>query len=157
MPVGMWLLPSRITRGRRRWWKRWAPVWAPKPLEAIGSPAKNLYVARDSADWGLIRCYIDDVVFHWAGTGPLSGDFQGKDEYLATLQKLRGLVDATSVEEHDLLVSDAHAVALNRGTYTRGGDSITTNRVVVYHFAGDQVSEVWVVDQDQAAVDAFLA
>jgi len=48
-------------------------------------------------------------------------------------------------------------VVLNRGTYTRGDDSITTNRVVVYHLAGDQISEAWVVDQDQAAVDAFLA
>jgi hypothetical protein len=66
-------------------------------------------------------------------------------------------VDATTVEEHDLLTSNDHSVVLNRGTYTRGDDSITTNRVVVYHFSGDKISEVWVVDEDQSGVDAFLS
>lgn len=106
---------------------------------------------------GAAEYYTDDVVFHWAGAGPVSGDHHGKAGYLAALQRLRGVVDRMGVEAHDLLVSDDHAVVLNRGTYERGGESLTTNRVVVYHFSGDRISEVWVVDHDQAAVDAFLA
>ena len=115
----------------------------------------DLVVAGDLE--GATSYYTDDVVLHWAGNGPISGTYSGKAEYLAALQKLRSIVDGTSVEEHDLLTSDDHAVVLNRGTYTRGDDSITTNRVVVYHFSGDKISEVWVVEEDQSAVDAFLS
>jgi ketosteroid isomerase-like protein len=106
---------------------------------------------------GAAGYYTDDVVFHWAGTGPVAGDHAGKAAYLAALQKLQQIVDSTSVEEHDLLVSDGHAVVLGRGTYVRGEGSISTDRVVVYHFRGDKISEVWVVDVDQAGVDAFLS
>ena len=67
-----------------------------------------------------------------------------------------------SIEAHDTLYSADHAVALvraalSRAALSRGGRSITTNRVVVYHFADDRISEVWVVDANQQAVDELLA
>jgi ketosteroid isomerase-like protein len=62
-----------------------------------------------------------------------------------------------SIEAHDTLYSADHAVALVRAALSRGGRSITTNRVVVYHFADDRISEVWVVDANQQAVDELLA
>ena len=105
---------------------------------------------------GATEHYTDDIVFHWAGQGPLSGDHEGKAAVLRMFADYASRVQA-SVETHDTLYSDDHAVALVHATLTRGDRSISTNRVVVYHFAGDKISEVWVVDSDQQAVDALLA
>ena len=100
--------------------------------------------------------YSDDIEFHWAGTGPMSGDYHGVDDYMNALRGFLAGGVSISVEEHDLLANDTHGIVLNRGTYTKGGESFTTNRVVVYHFDGDKISEVWVVDTDQAGVAAFF-
>ena len=105
---------------------------------------------------GATESYTDDIVFHWAGRGPLSGDYTGKAAVLGMFADYARQLQA-SVETHDTLYSDDHAVALIRATLTRGDRSITTNRVVVYHFAGDRISEVWVVDADQQAIDELLA
>jgi ketosteroid isomerase-like protein len=105
---------------------------------------------------GAAEYYTDDIVFHWAGQGPLSGDYAGKAAVLGMFDDYAARA-RSSVEPHDQLYSDDHAVVLARGTYTIDDRSITTNRVVVYHFDGDEISEVWVVDADQQAVDEFLA
>ena len=73
--------------------------------------------------------YADDVVFHIAGRGPFSGDLKGRDEYFAFMGRLMGIIDSLSIEEHDLLVSDDHAVLLSRATTTQGDRSITGNSV----------------------------
>lgn len=105
---------------------------------------------------GAAESYTDDVVFHWAGRSPLSGDHEGKAAVLDLFADYANRVRA-SIETHDLLYSEDHAVVLNRATLTRGDRSITTNRVVVYHFVGDKISEVWVLDEDQQSVDELLA
>lgn len=105
---------------------------------------------------GAATHYTDAVVFHWAGKAPLSGDYEGKAAVLDMFAKFASSVES-SVEPHDVLISDDHAVVLNRATYRRGGRSLTTNRVVVYHFSGDKISEVWVVDEKQREVDDFLS
>jgi ketosteroid isomerase-like protein len=105
---------------------------------------------------GAAEFYTDDIAFHWTGQGPLSGDYTGKAAVLDMFARYAKLA-RSSVEPHDTLYSEDHAVVLARGTYTRGDRSITTNRVVVYHFADDRIAEVWVVDGDQQAVDEFLA
>ena len=109
-------------------------------------------------DWEGAESYLtDDVTMHWAGNGPVSGTYHGKDGFRAAVGKLMGLVDSFTLEPHDVLASDEHAVVLTQGSFTRGADTIATNRCVIYHFAGDQISELWVVDEEQSAVDEFLS
>jgi len=105
---------------------------------------------------GAADFYTDGVVFHWAGHGPLSGDYRGKAAILEMFAKFSNLVEA-KLEPHDVLFSDDHAVVLARGTYQRGGRSVSTNRIVVYHFAGDQISELWLVDERQQEMDGLLS
>lgn len=125
---------------------------ATKP-EIIGA-----YLGRITAGdlEGAAEYYTDDIAFHWAGQGPLSGVYTGKAAVLGLFADYASRAQA-SIEPHDTLYSDEHAVALVRATLTRDSRSVTTNRVVVYHFAGDRISEVWVADADQQAVDELLA
>ena len=105
---------------------------------------------------GAAESYTDEVVFHWAGKGALGGDYHGKAAILEMFARFASMVES-SVDPHDLLFSEDHAVVLSRATYRRGGQSLTTNRVVVYHFTGDRISELWVVDEKQQEIDDFLA
>jgi hypothetical protein len=68
-----------------------------------------------------------------------------------------GRLDSMRIEEHDLPASDDHAVVLNTAHYERGGKHPATNRVVVYHVAGDKITEMWLIDADQRAADEFPA
>ena len=57
------------------------------------------------------------------------------------------------MEVHDLLESDDHVVALlNRriaGTDSRG--------IIIFHFSGGKISEVWPVEMDQYAIDEAMS
>ena len=116
------------------------------------------YLARITAGdlEGAAEYYTDDIVFHWAGHGPLSGDYAGRAAVIGLFANYARRAQAT-VQTHDTLYSDDHAVALVDITLTRDDRSITTNRVVVYHFSSERISEVWVIDADQQAVAELLA
>ena len=111
-----------------------------------------------AGDWDAVESfYTDEIGFHWAGRGPLSGDYHGKEEWRSAISKMQGVADSATIETHDVLISDDHAVVLGIGTYNRGGESFTTHRVVEYHFDGDLISDVWLTDYDQAGSDEFLS
>jgi len=101
--------------------------------------------------------YTDDIVVHFAGQSAAAGEYHGKVEYTAALSKIMGLIDDLAVEEHDLLVSDDHAVVLNTWHVTRGDASADLKHVIVYHTRGDQISEIWIVPEDQQANAAILS
>jgi ketosteroid isomerase-like protein len=130
--------------------------------EEIGMATKpeimSAYLGRITAGdlQGAAEYYTDDSAFPWAGQGPLSSDYTDRAAVLDMLADHASRAQA-SVETHDTVYSDDHAVALVRVTLTRDDRPVATNRVVVYHFADDKISEVWVVDADQQAVDELLA
>ena len=107
-------------------------------------------VAGDFA--GAEQYFADDVTVHFSGWK----DVHGKDEYNAVLGEMMGMFDSLQVEEHDLLVSDEHAVVLNAWHITKGDRDVRSNHVVVYHTAGDKITEIWVVAEDQALMAELM-
>lgn len=105
---------------------------------------------------GAVEFYHDDLVAHVSGHNPTSGTYEGKAAFVSYLGEATGRVESMRIEEHDLLVSDDHAVVLNTMHAERSGATLDSQRVVVYHLSGDKITELWVIDQDQAAVDAFF-
>ena len=101
--------------------------------------------------------WADDVVLHVSGDNPTSGTYTGKEAAAGYSAKVLGAVDSVQIEEHDLLVSDEHAVLLSTTHVERAGKHFTSNAVAVYHTEGDKVTEVWVINEDQRAVDEFLS
>jgi len=106
---------------------------------------------------GAMDYYADDVVGHVGGNNATSGVYLGKEEWRAYLAKAVGMVDSMRIEDHDLLTSEDHAVVLNTFHAERGGNSLSSHRVVIYHVSDGKVTELWVVDEDQQAVDEFLS
>lgn len=119
----------------------------------------NTYLERIAAkDFaGAGEFYTDDLIAHQSGRGPWSGDFQGKPAFMEALAGMTGSVDTLDITHHALTVGEGHAVVLNQLTLTKGGDTFQGNRAVVYHLGDNQITELWVVDQDQQGLDEFLA
>lgn len=106
---------------------------------------------------GALAFYTEDAVHHVDGRGPTAGDYRGRDAIAALFRRAPTLLDSMQIEVHDTLFSDDHAVLLTSATMERAGRSISTNRVAVYHFEGDLVSEAWVTGWAQQEMDEFLA
>ena len=117
------------------------------------------YVGHVAAqDWEAAKGFFaDDLVAHVGGHNSLSGTYEGAEAFMGYLSQATAMLDSLEIVPHDLLASDDHAVALATITSTRGGQTMSSDRVVVYHLDGDKITELWIVDSDQKAVDDFLS
>lgn len=99
--------------------------------------------------------FADDVIWHTPGHNKWSGTYKGKQDVF----RLFGAISAEaelSNEIHTVLADDEHAVALVNASASRHGKTHHHHAVFVFHFRGDQVSETWVINQDQASLDELL-
>ena len=65
----------------------------------------------------------EDVVWHIPGSGPLAGDIHGREALFRFFDRLRDVTEGTfTIEEHDVLGSDEHVVALSDLVSRQGGD-----------------------------------
>lgn len=97
--------------------------------------------------------FADDVTVHMPGWKTT----HGKAEYMAALQEMMSMVGNIEVEEHDLLVSDDHAVVLNAWHITNGDRDERVNHVVIYHTTDDKIAELWIVAEDQKAMESLMS
>jgi ketosteroid isomerase-like protein len=117
------------------------------------------YEAYGSGDLETIDAlFDDDIVWHVAGRGPLSGEYHGKQEVFGFFGKIMELSGGTSkLEVHDILASDDHGVALLTGSASREGREFSGSDVHVFHIRDGKVVEFWDSPVDQYAVDEFWA
>jgi uncharacterized protein len=107
---------------------------------------------------GFLALHTDDVVMHIPGRGPLAGAYRGRDGIGASMQKEMELLDGPpTVQPHDDLASDEHAVSLVIQTLLRGGRTLEVRTTVISHVRDGLFSEVWLQPEDQAAYDDFFA
>ena len=104
---------------------------------------------------GMVDCYGDDFTLHYFGKSPLAGDHVGRPAALAALGKASVSTGRKLVEVHDVLVSDDHAVVMVKERFDHGGKTLEVSRVFVYHTQDGKLSECWLYDDDQRAVDEF--
>src|SRR5438445_10526920 len=117
------------------------------------------YDAFEKGDLDTLRhLFTDDVVFHVTGRSPLSGDYRGQDEVFGFFGKLVELTGGTfKLDVHSILADDEHGTVLSTTTAQRESKSLSEKTVDVFHFADGKVTEVWTIDADQQAGDAFFA
>ena len=114
----------------------------------------DAFIAGDM-EW-LNRHFHENVVWHVAGSGSLSGDVHGREEVLAYLAKTVQ-VAVPEIEIHDLAAGDDHVVGvLNMIWRKPSGDTFSSRAIQVFHVAGDQAVEAWFLAEDQADLDRFL-
>ena len=118
---------------------------------------KRGYAAFQTGDLDTVRLlFDDDIVWHIPGHNQQSGDYKGVDNVLATF--LRNMQDTNGtfkVELHDVLGSDAHAVALATVSGEKDGKTLKDNYTHVVHIANGKVTESWIFDEHQDVVDDF--
>jgi len=126
----------------------------------------NEELARESAaafqrgDLEALRnkYFAADIRWHVPGRGPLAGTYEGVDEVLAVFGRLFELTNGTyTVEVHDVLANDEHAVTLLGQRAERGGSVLTDNAIVVSHIRDGKLAEVWTVQTDLYASDELLS
>jgi uncharacterized protein len=119
------------------------------------------FAAFGRGDMDALRdqTFADDVRWHIPGRSPLAGDYQGIDQVLQFFGRLAELTGGTfSVEVHDVLANDEHAVALVTARAERAGkQQLNDNIVLTYHVRDGKLSEVWNHPADQYAEDEFYS
>jgi uncharacterized protein len=116
----------------------------------------NAFVAGDMV-W--MNEHLDDtIVWHEPGNNVLSGDYHGREAVLAHFAKAVQ-VALPEFDIHDVVANDDHAVALIDLRLARNdnGETFETRFVHIFHVSGERALESWVFNEDQAALDAFLA
>lgn len=123
------------------------------------SAADNLAVAQavqDAFDQGdfarLDQLMSDDIVWHEIGR---SEPRHGKAELRAATQDA-GLDYEITGKLHDILASDAHAIALVEASATRGGQTLTYRTAEIYHIRDGKVAERWAFSDDTDRIVRFF-
>ena len=102
------------------------------------------------------RVFDDDIKWHAAGTGALSGDFQGKEAVFAFFGKLMELTEGTFHQEiHAILADDDHVVVLTDYGHDKP-KPFNDQAVFLWHVRDGNAVECWDISVDQAGAAAAL-
>lgn len=120
--------------------RRYADAWAANDLAAV------------------IDLYADDFVLHYFGESPLAGVHRGKDAALAVLVEATQRSGRQLDQIEDVLSGATFgAIVAREGVLdpdAPGGLRIV-RRVFVYTVRAGRLSECWLYDEDQRAIDAL--
>lgn len=105
----------------------------------------------------LDKLFADDIVWHEGGRNPLSGEYKGKDQVFALFGHLVELTEGTmTIDVHDIIADDEHAVALVTLTASRKGRSFSGTSVDVFHVRDGRAFEFWDNVTDRYGLDEVL-
>ncbi len=119
---------------------------------------RELYEARAQRDWDAVRAlFADEVGWHEPGEEDHSGDYRGREEVVALLQKLVTVTEGTfQLEPQAFLNSVEHSAVLVRWWAERQGRRAEGSEIAVYRFRGGKIAQVWFY-VDGYEPDAFSA
>ncbi len=119
----------------------------------------NLYVQAwlEGETQDLAGALADALVLHHSGNHPLAGEFRGKGAYFELLARIsQAGTDVLLLEMGNLELHGDDAAITIRERFANGDDVVESNRTIVYRIDGGRIAEMWITDEDQAAVDAFF-
>jgi ketosteroid isomerase-like protein len=101
--------------------------------------------------------FADDVVGHVPGRSPVAGVKRGKDAVVGYIEDAfaRSHGDVT-VELVDMLVGREHMALVVRERLADGDRVLDMRRTNVYRVRDDRITEVWIFEGDQYAVDEWF-
>jgi ketosteroid isomerase-like protein len=105
----------------------------------------------------LAACYHEDFTLHYFGRNPLAGDHSGKMASLAILAEVTRRTNRKLLGIIDIMAGPERGALLVRERFERDGNAAEFERLLVYAVRDGLLWECWVWDQDQAAVDQYLA
>lgn len=100
------------------------------------------------------RLFADDIVWHAAGTSPLSGDYTGKSAVIGMFGELNKATEGTFRQEiHAILADDDHVVVMTDNHQDKP-TPYSGKTVFVWHVRDGKAAECFAVPVDQAGVAA---
>ena len=116
------------------------------------------YAAFEQGDVRALkdRFFAADIQWHYPGKSPLGGDYDGVDQVTQwLLRTYEACWGSISVEVHDVIANNEHAVALITVRAEREDRSLQDQTVQVFHITDGKATEVWTYPRDQYASDEF--
>lgn len=104
----------------------------------------------------FLSFFTDDVVVHASGHSTLGGVYKGKEQFTELLGRFMEVVGEYTFEPHGYLADEDHGVMMQTATITRDGERLVLDEVFVCHFRDGQISEMWYLPTDQAALDDWI-
>ncbi len=122
--------------------------------------ARRGYAAFGSGDMDtLTELIAEDAVWHVGGRSDLSGDYKGREAIFGLFAQIAQRSEGTfSLEIHDILANDDHAVVLTK--VTAGGSSgktLSGQTADTSHIRNGQVVEFWSFNSDPYAWDEYFS
>ncbi|HSE44260.1 MAG TPA: nuclear transport factor 2 family protein [Gemmatimonadales bacterium] len=118
---------------------------------------RSAYEAMNNADLAAFAALLDDDITWYESTSGMEGVYRGRDQVTAFLgQVLQQAGMRMSIEIHDILANDEHAVILHESTITVGDRSHTGQYADVYHLRDGKITAHWHLAVD-AKADAEFA
>jgi ketosteroid isomerase-like protein len=107
----------------------------------------------------LAELVTPDLVWHFPGHSPISGDWHGVDGLLDGIRAIAMSLGQgkNGFELQHVLATDDLAVTIHRDFYTGEDNSLDLRYVLVVHLAGGRMTEVWEIPFDQAENDRYMA
>jgi uncharacterized protein len=101
--------------------------------------------------------FAENIRYHIAGRSQVSGTYEGVGQVLGLFARLFELSGGTlTIELHDVLANDEHAVALFALRAERNGRQLDDNEILTSHPTADgKAGEVWTVTNDTYGFDEF--
>lgn len=119
--------------------RRYADAWAADDLKCI------------------VDSYHDEVVFHYAGSNPLSGTHRGKPACLAVLKQVKQKTNRKLVSIRDVLAGELFGLIVAVEEFEQQGRPVQIERLLRYTVRDGKLSECWIHDSDQTLLDEMLA
>jgi len=119
---------------------------------------KDGYAAFAKGDFAVLNdLFAEDLLWHEGGRNQLVGDYRGRDAVYGLFGKLMEVTEGSfHLDLHAAFADDEHGVVLVSTTASRGGRSVTTNDVHVFHLRDGKVVEFWDSSTDQYAIDELI-
>ena len=114
-------------------------------MDAKERAIRDLYEARARRDWEAVGALLaDEVGWHEPGEEDHSGDFRGRAEVVALLEKLVAVTDGTfQLEPEGFMNLDHHSAVLVRWWAEREGRRSAGREIAIYRFEGERIAQVW--------------
>lgn len=105
----------------------------------------------------VLDLYANDIVLHYGGANPLTGDHRGKDAAVTVLLAVQEKTQRVPTEVIDVMEGATYAAAWVREQWTVEGDTVDLMRLLTYRVADGKLAECWLFDHDQALVDRVFS
>jgi ketosteroid isomerase-like protein len=105
----------------------------------------------------LAELFNEDVIWHVPGVSALAGEIDGRETLWRWFDRLREVTDGTfTLEDHDILATDDHVVALNVMSAVMDGVRISVDVANVMHFRNGRQQERWFHPSNMSTWDRML-